>query len=97
MTTSQRWNESVPDAAAAWARALGLPSEPNRAALTAHLTRVSFGEPGAAASVTWFVSEGAGHTWPGSRLPLFLRLVLGRTSREIDATAEIWRSTKAPV
>jgi len=94
---TQRWQESVPDAAAAWARAFGLPGGPDCQALTTHLSRVSFGTPGAAASVTLFVSEGAGHTWPGSRLPLFLRLVLGRTSHEIDATAEIWRSTNAPV
>jgi len=89
---AERWIESVPDAAAAWARALGLPSEPTRRELTAHLTRVDFGDPPA---VTLFVSRGAGHTWPGSRLPLSLRLMLGRTSKEIDATTEIWRATSA--
>jgi polyhydroxybutyrate depolymerase len=31
---SERWDESVPDAAAAWARALGLASEPTRHGLT---------------------------------------------------------------
>ena len=34
------------------------------------------------------------------RLPLFpisLRLILGRTSKEIDATEEIWQSTGATV
>jgi polyhydroxybutyrate depolymerase len=102
---TERWNESVPDAATAWARALGLPHEPTRQELTAHLTRIGFGDPGEAASVTLFVSRGAGHTWPGSHLPLlpgaplsrlFLRLALGRTSNEIDATTEIWRATGAP-
>jgi polyhydroxybutyrate depolymerase len=96
---TERWNESVPDAVAAWARALGLPSEPSRQELTAHLTRMDFGDPAEAAAVTLFVSRGAGHTWPGSRLPLFpisLRLILGRTSMEIDATTEIWRATGAP-
>jgi polyhydroxybutyrate depolymerase len=92
---TERWNESVPDAAAAWARALGLPSEPSRQELTGHLTRISFSDPGGAATVTLFVSQGAGHTWPGSRLPLSVRLMLGRTSNEIDATNEIWRSTSA--
>jgi poly(3-hydroxybutyrate) depolymerase len=53
--------------------------------------------PGEVATVTLFVSEGAGHTRPGSRLPLSLRLILGRTSSEIDATTEIWRSTTASV
>jgi polyhydroxybutyrate depolymerase len=102
---TERWNESVPDAAAAWARALGLPSEPTRRELTAHLTRIDFGDPGEAAAVSLFVSRGAGHTWPGSRLffgpslsplrGLFLRLILGRTSKEIDATTEIWQATSA--
>lgn len=103
-----RWNESVPHAAAAWARALGLPGEPTRKELTGHLTRIDFGDPSNAAAVTLFVSRGAGHTWPGSRLPLFasfpmsplsplfLRLILGRTSKEIDATTEIWRTAEAP-
>jgi polyhydroxybutyrate depolymerase len=94
---TERWNESVPDAAAAWARALGLQAEPSRQELTGHLSRISFGDPGEAAAVTVFVSQGAGHTWPGGRLPLSLRLILGRTSNEIDATAEIWRSTSAAV
>jgi hypothetical protein len=31
--------------------------------------------------------------WPVS--PFFLRLILGRTSKEIDATTEIWRATEA--
>ena len=105
---TERWNESVPDAAAAWARALGLPNEPTRQELTAHLTRIDFGDPSAEAAVTLFLSRGAGHTWPGSRppllpsfplsplSPLFLRLVLGRTSKEVDATTEIWQATGAP-
>jgi polyhydroxybutyrate depolymerase len=92
---TERWNESVPDAAAAWARALALPSEPTRQELTGHLTQTDFGAPNESAAVTLFVSQGAGHTWPGARLPLFLRLILGRTSMEIDATTEIWRATGA--
>ena len=94
---TDRWDESVSDAASAWARALGLPSEPIRQELTAHLTQIEFGAPNQAAAVTLFVSRGAGHTWPGSRLPLLLRLILGRTSNEIDATTEIWRATSASV
>jgi polyhydroxybutyrate depolymerase len=99
-SAGERWNESVSDAAEAWARALGLPTEPTRRELTGHLTRVDFGDPREAAAVTLFVSRGAGHTWPGSHLPLFpisLRLILGRTSKEVDATAEIWRATSASV
>jgi poly(3-hydroxybutyrate) depolymerase len=85
----------VPDAAAAWARALGLPGEPTRQELTRHLTKVDFGGPGQVAAVTLFVSRRAGHTWPGARLSLYHRLVLGRTSEEIDAVTEIWQATTA--
>jgi polyhydroxybutyrate depolymerase len=92
---TERWKESVPDAVAAWARALGLPSEPNRQQLARRLSQISFSDPDEMATVTLFVSQGAGHTWPGSRLPVSLRLILGRTSNEIDATTEIWRSTSA--
>lgn len=92
---TERWNESVPDAAAAWAQALGLATEPTPHELTGHLARIDFGDPSDVAAVTLFASRGAGHTWPGSRLPLFMRLILGRTSKEIDATTEIWRATGA--
>jgi polyhydroxybutyrate depolymerase len=92
---TERWNESVPDAAAAWAQALGLGGEPNHHELTGHLTQMEIGDPNGGAAVTLFISQGAGHTWPGSHLPLLLRLILGRTSTEIDATTEIWRATSS--
>ena len=44
----------------------------------------------AGASAVWLVSvDGGGHTWPGARqyLP---RLVIGRTSRDFDASAYVW-------
>ena len=89
--SSPRWDESVLDAAKAWARANGHPADPEMGEVTPTLTRLDFGaetEPGA---VTLWISRGAGHTWPGSRMPLLLRLYLGRTSQEIDATTELWR------
>lgn len=93
--TTSRWYESVPDAAKAWAAAEGRHTGPHVDEVSSTLTRYSFGaddEPGA---VTLWVSKGAGHTWPGTRLPLLLRLYLGRTSQEVDATAEIWRAVEA--
>ena len=89
---TERWNESVADAAKAWAAAFGLRAEPARVKLADHLTRLDYGDRNAAAGVTLFIARGAGHTWPGSRLPLFIRLMLGRTSREVDATTEMWRA-----
>jgi polyhydroxybutyrate depolymerase len=84
-----RWDESVPDAARRWAGVNALPAEPAVAALSPTLTRTTYGEEGGPGEIALYTSAGAGHTWPGARRNLFLRLFLGKTSREIDATAEI--------
>lgn len=91
-----RWNEGVLDAATGWARANGLPTQPQQEQVAGALTRYSFGPADNPAAVTLWVSRGAGHTWPGTHLPLGLRLLLGRTSHDIDATAEIWRAVGRP-
>jgi poly(3-hydroxybutyrate) depolymerase len=90
--STPRWNESVLDAAKAWARANGHLAEPDLDQVTPTLTRVDFGAEMDPGPVTLWISRGAGHTWPGSRMPVLLRLYLGRTSHEIDATAEVWRA-----
>ncbi len=41
------------------------------------------------------VIEGGGHTWPGARNGVIAGLILGRTSDEVSATAEIWNFFKA--
>ncbi|HZD18763.1 MAG TPA: hypothetical protein VE669_11540 [Actinomycetota bacterium] len=38
----------------------------------------------------WTVADG-GHTWPAHPGGPLLRLAAGRTSRELDATEELWR------
>ena len=93
--TTDRWNESVVEAARAWAQANGHPGEAEHVAVGPTLTRFNFGAEGDPGAVTLWVCKGAGHTWPGSKLPIFLRLFLGRTSFEVDATAEIWRAASA--
>ena len=85
-----RWRESVPEAASAWAKANGQPTEPERSTITPALTRLSYGPTDDPGAVTLWVCEGAGHTWPGTRLPGLMRMILGRTSHDVDATAEIW-------
>ena len=57
--------------------------------------RTTYGAEGEPGEVTLFTSKGAGHTWPGGHLGLFLRLFLGRTSTEIDATTRIWDFDRA--
>jgi polyhydroxybutyrate depolymerase len=92
--STTRWSESVPDAAAAWARANGHSPEPDRTEITAALSRLSYGDSDAPGAVTLWVCAGAGHTWPGTRLPLLVRLFLGKVAYDVDATAEIWRAVQ---
>ncbi|MGH9097779.1 MAG: alpha/beta hydrolase family esterase [Acidimicrobiales bacterium] len=87
---TQRWNESVPDAARAWALANGITTPPVEVAVSPTLTRTTYGEEGQPGEVTLLTSRGAGHTWPGGHLGLLMTLFLGRTPREIDATKSIW-------
>jgi polyhydroxybutyrate depolymerase len=87
---SARWGESVPEAARRWAAANGVPLEPVTTAVSPAITRTTYGSEGAGGEVTLWTARGAGHTWPGTRLGPFLRLLLGRTTTEIDATAQIW-------
>jgi len=87
-----RWNESVPEAVAAWARANGHTAAPARTEVSPRLTKVSYGSDDEPGAVTLWICAGAGHTWPGTRLPLALRLFLGRTAFDVDATTEIWRA-----
>jgi polyhydroxybutyrate depolymerase len=87
---TQRWNESVPDAAGAWALANGITDPPTELAVSSTLTQTTYGAEGQPGEVTLWTSRGAGHTWPGGHLGLMLSLSLGRTSKEIDATKSIW-------
>jgi polyhydroxybutyrate depolymerase len=87
---TQRWNESVPDAAGAWALANGITAPPTEVAVSPTLTQTTYGAEGQPGEVTLWTSQGAGHTWPGAHLGLLLSLFLGRTTREIDATKSIW-------
>ena len=85
-----RWDESVPDAARRWAAANGVPPEPTTTEVGSSLTRTTYGGEGGPGEVTLWTARGAGHTWPGTRLGPLLRLFLGRTTTEIDATAQLW-------
>lgn len=85
-----RWDESVPEAARRWAAANGASSEPTTVAVSPTLNRTTYGSEGQPGEVTLWTAKGAGHTWPGAQLGLFLRMLLGRTTNEIDATDRIW-------
>ena len=68
------------------------PPDPERTEFTPSVTRLSYGPRGDPGAVTLWVCDGAGHTWPGTRLTLGRRLFLGKVSYDVDATAEIWRA-----
>lgn len=92
-----RWVESVPEAVRAWGEVNGHPGPPTVAQISPTLTRTTYGEPGGAGEVTLWTSKGAGHTWPGGRMGLLLRAFLGRTSKEVDASHEMWSFAQAHV
>jgi polyhydroxybutyrate depolymerase len=87
---SPTWYESVPEAARAWGLANRVAEAAAEIELSGNLRLISYGE-GLDAEVLLWVFARAGHTWPGSHPGRVLRLLLGRTSEELDATAEIWR------
>ena len=49
----------------------------------------------AEAPLKHIVIEGGGHTWPGARTNIMGDLLLGNTSEEVSATAEIWTFFKS--
>jgi poly(3-hydroxybutyrate) depolymerase len=64
--------------------------------VTAKLSRLAYGPQDDPGAVTLWVCDGAGHTWPGTRLTLRPRLILGKVSYEVDASAEIARALLPP-
>jgi polyhydroxybutyrate depolymerase len=44
---------------------------------------------GCAAPLSAFLVQGGGHSWPGANVPPLVDRFLGRTSRDISATAEV--------
>jgi polyhydroxybutyrate depolymerase len=81
-----RWNESVPEAARQWAAANGADPQPTALQVSRHVSRSIYGRVGAGNEVMLWTVSGGGHTWPGSPLGLLLRVLLGKTTTEIDAT-----------
>jgi polyhydroxybutyrate depolymerase len=88
------WAEGVEEAAAGWAAANGIAEAPVVTAVSPALSRTTYGA-GKPGEVTLWTFRRAGHTWPGHPGGIILRFVLGATSRELDASEEIWRSFTA--
>ena len=84
------WIESVPEAADAWARANGTQARALTDVVANGVRRTRYGDAGGPGEVALYTIDGGGHTWPGGYLGFIGGLLLGRTSREIDATELIW-------
>jgi polyhydroxybutyrate depolymerase len=89
---------SAPAAARIWAARNGCAPAPEASMLDdrdpADGTRVRRERWAGAAEVVLLTVEGGGHTWPGG-LQYLPELVIGRTTRDIDGCAEIWRFFEA--
>lgn len=73
---------------AAWARRNACPADPRETRVAANITRRAWTGCADDASVVLYTITDGGHTWPGST-PV-VEWFLGPTSRDIDATRELW-------
>jgi polyhydroxybutyrate depolymerase len=85
---------SVPVWTENWSRRNRCAREPVESRIAGHVTRREYVNCAGDASVVLYTIHGGGHTWPGSgtRLPEWF---MGETSKEIDASAEMWRFFRA--
>jgi polyhydroxybutyrate depolymerase len=79
----------VDDWAAFWIAANGATARPTLAALPPDITVRTWHGPTPASDVVFYRIEGAGHTWPGSHIPL-PAFIFGKTNRTIDAARVCW-------
>lgn len=79
----------VDDWARFWATANGAPDGPVVSQLPPDATIRAWHGPTASSDVVFYRVEGAGHTWPGSLMPL-PALLFGRTTHTFDAARTIW-------
>jgi polyhydroxybutyrate depolymerase len=71
-----------------WAQRDRCSSTPRDSIVSASVTRREYERCADGSAVVFYIIKGGGHTWPGGKpLP---RLIMGYTSREVDATREMW-------
>jgi polyhydroxybutyrate depolymerase len=79
---------SIPEWTANWARRNRCGPTPVESAVASDVTRLEYTDCVDDAAVILYTIEGGGHTWPGGEpAPEWL---LGRTSRGVDATSQMW-------
>jgi polyhydroxybutyrate depolymerase len=84
---------SVPDVVAAWAERNACDATPTEKSVASDVTLIAYDCPDGA-DVQLYAIEGAGHTWPGSKLMLGLEIFIGPTTTSISATALMWKFFK---
>jgi polyhydroxybutyrate depolymerase len=81
---------SIPQQAAAWAKRNGCSTRIRTTRIASDVTLLSWSCPHHA-DVELFRVEGGGHTWPGSQESADIASVVGPTTFQISADAEMWR------
>lgn len=81
---------SIPDVVATWAARNGCDPAPTTTKVSEDTTRFRYACPDGA-DVELFASEGAGHTWPGSKASAALERYIGPTTLQISANALLWK------
>jgi len=88
--------ETFPDVQAwvsGWAKRNQCAPAPTDTAVAPDVTRRTYTDCADSANVVLYTARDGGHTWPGGKpLP---RILLGATTREIDATREMWTFFRA--
>lgn len=79
---------NLPEFVAGWAEQDGCDTAPAPLPVTGDVSGLAYSGCAAGAEVTLYIIDEGGHTWPGA--PEMIRLLLGRTTQEIDASATLW-------
>jgi polyhydroxybutyrate depolymerase len=85
---------SVPGFMAAWSRRNRCGANPTESALAGGVTRSAYTGCADGADVVLYTIKGEGHQWPGGRR-VRAEWMLGRYSRGIDATRQMWAFFRA--
>jgi polyhydroxybutyrate depolymerase len=82
--------DDVRASAATWATAQGCDDGPATRPVGGEVALTAYGGCDDGSSVLLYTVEGGGHTWPSSELAAASGSLLGHTTFDLDATAEIW-------
>jgi polyhydroxybutyrate depolymerase len=85
---------TIPQQTAAWARRNGCTSKMSTTRIASHVALLSWSCPHHA-DVELFRIQGGGHSWPGSPESAAIAKVIGPTTFEISADAEMWKFFQA--